>query len=327
MKHHQENSKLIEQYQKDGDLVYELFSILVHGGGAYGGHYFAFIKSFENGKWYRFNDTSITEQDVGEIPEMVFGGKMISSYMLFYRQVDRLDAKQEIRITDEMIPDFVKETLKSDKKLYDECQVKRHELESIITVKIYNTTDVKLVQAKKTDTLNDLMEKAIEQFKIKEKRENIRLRAYRPSTDTKMDTYTGKEGHQLSALNIGHFKVLCIEVKADEDKFEEYISNSTFIRVCLWKQGLQTLSETYIETEKVNVSISVTVYELQNLLAEKYQIPADKLIIIKRHQMHGHSCAEYINVKANYATTLEHLDIYEGSILFIEEKTQEPPKW
>jgi ubiquitin carboxyl-terminal hydrolase 47 len=46
----------------------------VHSGGAYGGHYFAYIKSFEDGKWYDFNDTRISELDVAEIVAHSFGG-------------------------------------------------------------------------------------------------------------------------------------------------------------------------------------------------------------------------------------------------------------
>jgi len=51
----------IENYLKKGDNVYELYSIMIHTGGAHGGHYFSYIKSFEDGKWYHFNDSSVTE--------------------------------------------------------------------------------------------------------------------------------------------------------------------------------------------------------------------------------------------------------------------------
>ena len=44
-----------------GPLVYELFSIMMHSGSALGGHYYTFIKSFENGKWYTFNDSIVTK--------------------------------------------------------------------------------------------------------------------------------------------------------------------------------------------------------------------------------------------------------------------------
>jgi len=70
---------------KEGPLVYELYSILIHSGGAYGGHYFAFIKSFENSKWYNFDDSTVREIDFEEIPARTFGGKACSAYMLMYR--------------------------------------------------------------------------------------------------------------------------------------------------------------------------------------------------------------------------------------------------
>lgn len=43
-----------------GPYEYELFSIMIHSGSASGGHYYAYIKEFENGQWYCFNDQSVT---------------------------------------------------------------------------------------------------------------------------------------------------------------------------------------------------------------------------------------------------------------------------
>lgn len=43
-----------------GPYVYELFSIMIHSGSASGGHYYAYIKEFENGEWFCFNDQSVS---------------------------------------------------------------------------------------------------------------------------------------------------------------------------------------------------------------------------------------------------------------------------
>jgi alanyl-tRNA synthetase len=49
-----------------GQHAYELYSVLVHSGSATGGHYYAYIKSFERNKWYHqlafasFQNLSIT---------------------------------------------------------------------------------------------------------------------------------------------------------------------------------------------------------------------------------------------------------------------------
>jgi ubiquitin carboxyl-terminal hydrolase 47 len=47
----------VEAYFQQGPYVYELYSILIHQGSAQGGHFFAYIKSFETKKWYMFNDS------------------------------------------------------------------------------------------------------------------------------------------------------------------------------------------------------------------------------------------------------------------------------
>jgi len=64
--------ELTEQYKREGMFVYELFSVLIHSGGAYGGHYYAYIKDVETGKWHNFNDTVVREISVLDLVE-VFG--------------------------------------------------------------------------------------------------------------------------------------------------------------------------------------------------------------------------------------------------------------
>jgi ubiquitin carboxyl-terminal hydrolase 47 len=56
-----------ELYKDKGPLVYELFSINMHTGSAMGGHYYTFIKSFENGLWYTFNDIMVTKLRADEL--------------------------------------------------------------------------------------------------------------------------------------------------------------------------------------------------------------------------------------------------------------------
>jgi ubiquitin carboxyl-terminal hydrolase 8 len=65
-------------YKKD-IYKYELYGVCNHSGGTQGGHYTAYVKN-ANGKWYHFNDTSVTE--VGLI-ESIISPK---AYVLFYRK-------------------------------------------------------------------------------------------------------------------------------------------------------------------------------------------------------------------------------------------------
>ena len=79
-----------ELVHKKGEFVYELYSIMIHSGSAFGGHYYAYIKSFEDGKWYNFNDSSVTELASEEELFKTFGdgtGQGGTAYLLMYRKI------------------------------------------------------------------------------------------------------------------------------------------------------------------------------------------------------------------------------------------------
>jgi hypothetical protein len=85
-----DEEQAIKDYFKDGPLVYQLAGVLIHRGGAYGGHYFAYIRSFEDGEWHCFDDSRITKVTKLHVAEQSFGGKTTSesAYMLVYQIVE-----------------------------------------------------------------------------------------------------------------------------------------------------------------------------------------------------------------------------------------------
>lgn len=87
-----DEEKTISQYFQDGSLVYQLVGVLIHRGGAYGGHYYAYIRSFEDGNWHLFDDTIIKTVSKMQVAEEGFGGKNMnaSGYMLFYQIVEEI---------------------------------------------------------------------------------------------------------------------------------------------------------------------------------------------------------------------------------------------
>ncbi len=125
VKHKELRDFKVKDYLTKGVYVYELYSILIHRGGAFGGHYYAFIKSFEDGKWYEFNDRQVTELDVSSIPTKCFGGSsaMASAYMVMYKKVEAEETL--IEITDEEIPDYIKEDIVAEDIRLEEEESKK----------------------------------------------------------------------------------------------------------------------------------------------------------------------------------------------------------
>ncbi|BGP41272.1 hypothetical protein JCM10449v2_005249 [Rhodotorula kratochvilovae] len=60
-------------------LTYDLYAVSNHFGGLGGGHYTAFAKNHENGRWYDFDDSRVSEISPDRI-------KSSAAYLLFYRR-------------------------------------------------------------------------------------------------------------------------------------------------------------------------------------------------------------------------------------------------
>lgn len=71
-------SQYVIGYKKN-DYKYELYGVCNHSGGVMGGHYTAYVKN-ANGKWYHYNDTSVSEVS---ITDTIISAK---AYVLFYRK-------------------------------------------------------------------------------------------------------------------------------------------------------------------------------------------------------------------------------------------------
>jgi len=78
---------------------------MVQSGGAYGGHYYAYIKDLQTNKWYNFNDSAVREISILEVVEMfgvpppqpgkrgmaarrTMGNNHANAYMLMYRIIN-----------------------------------------------------------------------------------------------------------------------------------------------------------------------------------------------------------------------------------------------
>ncbi|KAL4510068.1 hypothetical protein ABPG72_010261 [Tetrahymena utriculariae] len=149
-----ETEQQIQEYLKDGDNVYELFSICMHSGGAYGGHYYAFIKSFEDNYWYKFNDSSVTYMELEDVIKKAYGGSDFNNaYMLFYR---KYNPDTNMTFNDESIPIYLKKILEEEERL-------KQEANKVITLKYDIDMKVKWQQGENQNQDNSKPEMEIEQ--------------------------------------------------------------------------------------------------------------------------------------------------------------------
>jgi len=67
--------------------TYELYAVSNHYGSLGGGHYTAYGKNKDNGKWYKFDDSSVSQIDESK-------AQTSSGYVLFYRRKDTIEANE-----------------------------------------------------------------------------------------------------------------------------------------------------------------------------------------------------------------------------------------
>ena len=99
-------SKEEQENLNEEKMNYELTGILVHSGATLkSGHYYSFIKDQETNKWYKFNDSQITEYDIDKDLEKECFGNIDNSinkygkgaYLLFYTKKECIESNKNFQ--------------------------------------------------------------------------------------------------------------------------------------------------------------------------------------------------------------------------------------
>ena len=121
------NNNISEEEKENLDeekMNYELTGILVHSGSSLqSGHYYSFIKDQETNKWYKFNDSVISDYNIDKDLEKECFGNMNSktnqfervAYLLFYTKKECVEKykniNQEIKIDDNILKQVQNENI------------------------------------------------------------------------------------------------------------------------------------------------------------------------------------------------------------------------
>ncbi|GAB9468920.1 Ubiquitin carboxyl-terminal hydrolase 47-like isoform x1 [Globisporangium polare] len=232
-----------EMIKRNGPHVYELYSVLIHSGSALGGHYYAYIKSFETGKWFNFNDSHVSEISDDELKTAFgggsggsssYGGRMSYStcaYMLMYRLVST--EKNVNEISKASIPEYLQQKFQADEERARLAEQERLEMAKKVMVRFFMKGSKpknveKTIHLYKTTTIREALAAGCEAF-AKEKDvvipaslENVRLRGYNDYNALLSDTFDGKEDSTLTSLGVYTGQQLFIEVKSASEQWEAY---------------------------------------------------------------------------------------------------------
>lgn len=309
-----------------GEFVYELYSIMIHSGGAYGGHYYAYIKSFEDGKWYNFNDSSVKEITDEEEIFKTFGdskGSSGTAYLLMYRKIT--GAEEPYKFPTEFVPEYLSEEIEAEtERLIKEQRAIEEKLLNLY-LKVYHEGQVKDITVRKTQTIAELALVCYEQFGITGKEvSDCRFRAYDAMMKVRLAVFDNHQQTLLENKALCMARTLELEFKSEAGSFEEYNPNWMYLRAVKHEDDLNydwSRPESF-PTEIVRIDPKTEkVADLEQKVSDALHIPVENLIIFLRHE-HGYNstCStEYYNMewrKPKVISEVSKLD--HGKVLYCE---------
>jgi ubiquitin C-terminal hydrolase len=335
----EEHNRCIEKYLKEGPDVYELFSVMIHSGSAFGGHYYAYIRSFEKGGWHCFNDSSVRPISEDEL-KRVYGSNVkavagnynggsssANAYMLMYR---RVDSSNIYEVPESKIPEFCRELILRDIEQDGVKARERTERLSVLTVKVYYKGRETAVEVKKDETLLELKEKAIKCLGFALESENVRVRGYSLYYDSLLEIY--KDAELIGRAGISSYKTFGLEVKQPGDDFEEFDPDSIVLKVILWDDSIETaprqsIQQRITDARRLTIKKSSTVKELMQRVEEKFGLPVDSMLILLKGYSASPSATETVSTPGLLDLPMSYARVYEGSVLFVETSSSSASKW
>lgn len=280
-----ENEKNRRHNAKSGPYIYELFSILIHSGSAAGGHYYAYIKDLRKGKWFCYDDQTVSRITYDDIRKTYGGGPSRSyysgayssstnAYMLMYRQIDTQRNVQAMTV--EEFPPHIKKLLQTlrERDEYDRLNREREMVMCKLKLYINHPIQNQIIETKLFLHNDTTMTEATQEAYRKSKLDGIvpieqcRFVSYNRLQDSIECSFEGRDDEPisdiLSSLKCPVKTDWLLEIRHKDAEFMEYKPGGVNIKVYAIN----------IENEDVSGPITVRGYETQtcrefkNLLAK-----------------------------------------------------------
>eukprot|EP01016_Furgasonia_blochmanni_P000858 TRINITY_DN10277_c0_g1_i3.p1 TRINITY_DN10277_c0_g1~~TRINITY_DN10277_c0_g1_i3.p1 ORF type:complete len:605 (+),score=136.12 TRINITY_DN10277_c0_g1_i3:113-1816(+) len=116
---------------------------------------------------------------------------------------------------------------------------------------------------------------------------------------------------------------------------DSYDPDHCGVRLCLWKEGLESLDESRLEFVRMSVKRNnsnngaMEWLSVLSKISEVTGIPFEKLRVYKRVQSYNYMNADELSSPENYEKSLSQVRVFENQILYVEsvDSAELPSKW
>lgn len=257
-----------------GDHWYELFSVLIHSGGALGGHYYAMCKDVAKNAWFNFNDTevrAVTEEDALSMSGQDVAGNSVSStnaYMLLYRKMVPNESFDGIQ--NDRIPAYIKELIEVENDQIKEKKAEYEQAMKFVTINVFLEArmgaESTAVPIERKLTYQQAGLAAAVHLGLETQGREFRLMGFIPKRGKlSSESFVGREHDSLQALGFHNSKNVLLQCKQLDESWPTEIP-SFHLEIVLANQG----RERFEPPRFVAVRADAKVRHLMNLVYEIY---------------------------------------------------------
>ncbi|XP_066910373.1 ubiquitin carboxyl-terminal hydrolase 47-like [Clytia hemisphaerica] len=323
-----------QENETNNPYLYELFSILIHSGSAAGGHYYAYIKSFEDDKWYCFNDQYVSEISQDDVQKSYGGDGMTSgytstyssstnAYMLMYRRLDRKENRGFTQQSDwsASLKDLCSDILNDENKEKNRkewernvCKLKLYAIHPVTKAKLDSKLEIHKDSTWKEATVTAWkllqMEKVIPL-------EQCRLVKYDDYNESFEMSYQNSDDKTVLEI-LGQVRQtytfdLLLEWRGKDEEFKTYLPGGTTLKV--YMVDLEECG--FDEPRVLHVPLSITFAELKEILEKETGLSAEQMRVAYYKEVNGYYLFE------KETRTLKSEGFYKSGKIFIEGLSEE----
>ena len=167
-------------------------------------------------------------------------------------------------------PEYLKNIILEEMKKEKTKKKKIKRVERKKKHRIHFELKVKFIEGNLKEKFCDFEKKCFEKFGIKkEDFKNVRLRLYNRFKDEMLDVYEDKKDLKLSQLKFKAAKNLIIELKKENEEFENFNPNMTNLKIVFWNQNADNI-DWVPKYDKITLIQNSKISDLMELIRKNY---------------------------------------------------------
>ena len=136
------------------------------------------------------------------------------------------------------------------------------EREKDIHLKIFYKKKEKMIVLNREEKMGMLNTLIKVEFDIVESDNNWRLRAYSFYDDIMQESFEGREDKKIEECKLGDFKQYIIEIKEEDQEFDEYDPTKIQLKLNRWTPNIVCLDEISLQPFKIYVKETISLESL-----------------------------------------------------------------